>query len=161
METSRPTLSDFHCETVRNNQFETLASLVRQRYEERPSRETIDLERLRFSLGELMRDATIARIWLAFDGRRAIGYAIMTLGCSLRSGGRHAVVDECYLVPDAATLENYDRLLVTIENAADGLRLRHVFIAFGEHDDDVRAAGERRGYDFGERELLTRRLTEG
>jgi hypothetical protein len=160
MDTFRPARSDFHCETARTNQFEILATLVRARYAERPSLEHLDTERLRFSLGELMRDPTIARIWIAFDGRRPIGYAIMTLGCSLRSGGRHAVVDECYLVPDSASPENYERMLATVESAADGLRLRRVFVAVADRDDDVAVAGARRGYVPDERRLLTRRLAE-
>lgn len=38
---------------------------------------------------------------LAEDGVRAVGYAVWTLGYSLEFGGRDALLDELYVVPDA------------------------------------------------------------
>ncbi|WP_165422839.1 GNAT family N-acetyltransferase [Ktedonosporobacter rubrisoli] len=53
---------------------------------------------LRKSLGDLLTDPSLGRVWLIYDGTAAIGYAVVTLGYSLEFHGRNAFLDELFFV---------------------------------------------------------------
>jgi GNAT superfamily N-acetyltransferase len=57
-----------------------------------------DDARLRAALGPLLVDDTHGVVWLVGDGETAdAGYAIVTWGYSLESGGRDVLLDEVYV----------------------------------------------------------------
>lgn len=114
-----------HCEAVRPNQFETLVTLGERHRAETPGFTEVSV---RAALGELLRDPLIARVWFALRGRSVVGYVVMTIGCSLASGGRHAVLDTLYLVPEERSVETVAQVLEVVAGTARGLGLRRLYL---------------------------------
>jgi GNAT superfamily N-acetyltransferase len=63
-----------------------------------------DRNRVGRGLLPLLRDDTHGQLWLVSDGRTGVahGYAVVTWGWSLESGGREALLDEIYTEPQGA-----------------------------------------------------------
>ncbi len=56
-----------------------------------------DDARTRRALHPLLSDDAVGQVWLIGDGRRPAGYAVLTWGYSLESGGRECLLDEIYV----------------------------------------------------------------
>lgn len=58
-----------------------------------------DSERVVAALGPLLRDDSLGRVWVIDDGAGGLsGYAVLTWGWSLESGGREALLDEIFVL---------------------------------------------------------------
>ena len=59
---------------------------------------TFDAARVRRALGPLLHDDSVGQVWLLEDDARVpSGYAVITWGYSLESGGKDCCVDEIYV----------------------------------------------------------------
>jgi ribosomal protein S18 acetylase RimI-like enzyme len=91
-----------------------------------------DLERVLRGLEPLLADDTHGQVWLAEDG----GYAVITWGWSLESGGREALLDEIY-VRDRGRGVGRELLSHAMAAAARGGASR-MFLETEAHNDRVR-----------------------
>jgi GNAT superfamily N-acetyltransferase len=74
---------------------ESLLALVQEYY----AYDQIDFEepRQRKALAGLLEHPALGQIWLLEDGGQPFGYAVLTYGYAMESGGRDALLDELYL----------------------------------------------------------------
>ncbi len=59
-------------------------------------RHPFDSGRVSHALLQLLKDEALGQVWIAEEGTEAVGYAVVTWGYSLESGGREALVDEIF-----------------------------------------------------------------
>ena len=58
-----------------------------------------DTSSLRPSLGTLIFDSSLGKVWLIQADSRPVGYVILTFGYDLEFGGRQATITDLYIVP--------------------------------------------------------------
>jgi diamine N-acetyltransferase len=75
-------------------------------YEELPARR---------ALHEIIRTKRFGRAWLIDLDKELIGYAVLTFGFSVEFYGRHAVLDEVFLLPDHQGKGYFRKILALIE----------------------------------------------
>jgi len=108
-----------------------LIPLIREFYA--VDRHEFDHERVARGLDPLLADDTHGQVWLAGDG----GYAVVTWGWSLESGGREALLDEIY-VRDRG--RGVGRALLTHAMAAAARAgASRMFLETEAHNERVRA----------------------
>lgn len=73
----------------------TLINLVARFYE--ADGHAFDLGAVEAALAPLLVDDTAGLVWIIESGERAAGYAVITWGHSLESGGREALLDEMFV----------------------------------------------------------------
>lgn len=115
-----------------------------------------DAEAARNALGPLLVDDRIGLVWLAAgDARR--GYAIVTWGWSVESGGRDALLDEIYAEPPgrgigAALIE---AILAELEARASVSR---IFLETEERNERARRLYRRLGFEVEPSVWMSREL---
>jgi ribosomal protein S18 acetylase RimI-like enzyme len=100
-------------------------------------RHEFDAARVARGLDPLLADDTHGQVWLASDNAAAAGYAVVTWGWSLESGGREALLDEIY-VRDRGRGLGRELLRHAMAAAADAGASR-MFLETEAHNDRVRA----------------------
>ncbi len=89
------------------------------------------------ALTPLLRDDTLGQVWLIVDGPDGPdGYAILTWGWSLESGGRDALLDEIYVRDRGHGVGS--RALEELVDAARAAGASRVFLETEAHNDAVR-----------------------
>ena len=114
-----------------------------------------DADRASASLGALLVEPALGRVWLVREGGELVGYVAVTFGYSLEFGGRFGLLDEIYVRPEArgrglgaATLDHVAAFAMAQDLAAVRLEAEtHNARALGLYD--------RAGYCRHERDLLT------
>jgi len=120
--------------------------------------EPFEEERAERALRALLADPSYGAVWVFREDGRAVGYLVVTHGYSLEFGGRIAVVDEVYAVPEMRGRGIGARALALAEehcrrNGISALRLE-------VHHENRRALAlyERSGYEAHDRPLMTKWL---
>lgn len=105
-------------------------------------RHPFDADRVRMALQPLLRDDEHGIVWL-IGGEPAEGYAVVTWGYSIESGGRDALLDEIFVarrnrgLGEAAMQEILDDLAVRglgrifLETESQNLRVRRFYKRLG------------------------------
>ncbi len=112
----------------------------------------------RAALARLLADSSLGRVWVAEEARRAIAYAVLTLGYSLEYRGRDAFVDEIYVVPEHRRRGLGRQALHLMVQAceAEGVRALHLEVEHGKAE--AQALYRRMGFQDHARLLMTRFL---
>jgi len=77
---------------------ELLLDLMNQLYEH--DGQTFDRPHARSATVQLIETPSAGRIWLLRSGGTTAGYIVLTFGFSIEFGGRDALVDELFLIPE-------------------------------------------------------------
>lgn len=117
-----------------------LLPLVREFYT--VDRHRYDEAKIRRALGPLLADDTYGVVWLI--GKPASGYAVVTWGYSLESGGRDALLDEIYV--SQRGLGTGTRALRAILADLPRRGLNRMFLETESHNSDVRRFYARLGF---------------
>jgi GNAT superfamily N-acetyltransferase len=75
--------------------YAALTGLIQEFYD--IDRHPFDQSTVDGGLLPLLADDTYGQLWLVEDGSGSMGYAVVTWGFSIESGGREALLDEIYL----------------------------------------------------------------
>jgi len=111
---------------------------------------------VRQALIPLLGDDTFGQVWVTDDGELG-GYAVVTWGYSLESGGRECLVDEIYV--ERRSSGTGARLL---DAALDGARkagARAVFLETEAHNERVRSFYARCGFSVEASVWMSRSLS--
>lgn len=108
-------------------------------------RHDYDDERVRRALGPLLAGDEHGQVWLASPGGGApCGYAVVTWGWSLESGGREALLDEIYVRKRGGGLGG--ELLTHAVRAAAAAGASTMFLETEAHNERVRGFYARHGF---------------
>lgn len=136
-----------------------LLDMLRRFYAE--DRIPLDEARVRRGLAQLMADASLGAVLLAeADGAR-VGYVMLGWCFSIEQGGRHVLIDELYLEPDARGRGLGGALLAS---ACDWARAHGAEVArleVNRHNPRAKALYLRAGFRDDERDILGIALAPG
>jgi GNAT superfamily N-acetyltransferase len=110
------------------------------------------------ALAPLLEHDTYGHVWVLDDGAALVGYAVLTWGWSLESGGRDALIDEIYV--DQRSHGHGAVLLAAVVDAAVQAGARVMFLETERHNSDARAFYLRHGFDVEDSIWMVRDLTE-
>jgi len=111
---------------------------------------------VRAALIPLLNDDTFGQVWVTDDGALG-GYAVVTWGYSLESGGRECLVDEIYV--ERRSNGTGARLLeAALEGAKQG-GARAVFLETEAHNERVRSFYVRSGFEIEDSVWMSRSLS--
>ena len=121
-----------------------LVELVREFYE--TDGHDFDASRVRAGLVPLLAEDTVGQVWLVTDSSpvELVGYAVVTWGWSLESGGKDALVDELFLRVRGAGLG--EKLLRHAIAAAREAGARRMYLETEAPNERARAFYARLGF---------------
>jgi GNAT superfamily N-acetyltransferase len=119
-------------------------------YEELPARR---------ALQEIIRSEHFGRAWLVDLDKELIGYAVLTFGFSVEFHGRHAVLDEIFLLPDHRGKGHFKEILALIEACCRQLRIRGLSLLVETKNEPAQRAYQKNGFKPYDRIVMTKRLT--
>lgn len=134
-----------------------LMTLVRECAE--VDRHAFDRDRVLAALGPLLADDTVGQVWLVDDPERPAepgGYAVVTWGWSLRSGGRECLLDELYVRARGNNLAT--KVLAEVVEQATVGGAGVVFVETEAHDRHAREFYGQRGFDLEDALWMSLRL---
>lgn len=105
----------------------------------------VDDEVARAAIEPLLRDRSHGMVLVAGEGHELLGYAVLTWGWGLESGGREGLLDEVYLVPEIRGRGVGGRLVERVLDAARGAHCRTLFLETEKANDDARRLYARHG----------------
>lgn len=110
----------------------------------RVDRHPFDAEVVRRALGPLLENDDLGVVWLIGEGEDPAGYAVVTWGYSLESGGRDALLDEVFVLDRGRGLGG----AAVTEILADCRRrgMARVFLETEAHNEAVRRFYARHGF---------------
>ncbi|MFG2045318.1 GNAT family N-acetyltransferase [Dactylosporangium sp. NPDC048998] len=108
-------------------------------------RHDFDAERVTRALRPLLAGDEHGQVWLAGGGGPPIGYAVVTWGWSLESGGREALLDEIYVRERGRGLGG--ELLRRAVSAAAEAGASTMFLETEAHNERVRTFYARHGFE--------------
>lgn len=118
--------------------------------------EPFEEERAERALRALLADPSYGAVWVFREDGLAVGYLVVTRGYSLEFGGRIAVVDEVYAVPEMRGRGIGARALALAEEHCrrDGIEALRLEV----HQENRRALAlyERNGFEAHDRYLMTK-----
>jgi GNAT superfamily N-acetyltransferase len=130
----------FHIQRATPTDLESLLALIREFYE--IDHHEFDLRSLQDSLPALLDSDDYGVVWKAVAPVQ--GYAVVTWGYSLESGGREALIDEIYLRQRGTGLGT--RLLLHILDDCRHRGIMRVFLETESHNARVRGFYGRAGF---------------
>jgi ribosomal protein S18 acetylase RimI-like enzyme len=112
---------------------------------------------LEASLGRLLDDPVLGRVWLVERDGAPIGYALTTFSYDLEFGGREAWLTELWIDDHARATGGGSAVLdlLSVELKALGIAAVHLQV---RPDNPARRLYERRGFVASPRIVMTRRL---
>ena len=119
-------------------------------YEELPARR---------ALQEIIRTDHFGRAWLIDLDKELIGYAVLTFGFSVEFHGRHAVLDEIFLLPDHQGKGHFKEILTLIEACCRQLGIRGLSLVVETKNAPAQRAYQKNGFKPYDRIVMTKRLT--
>jgi GNAT superfamily N-acetyltransferase len=120
-----------------------LLPLIREFYE--VDRHPFERERVLAGLRPLLADDRHGQVWLIREpGAEVGGYAVVTWGWSLESGGREALLDEIYVRTPGTGLGG--TALEAIVKAAADAGASAIFLETEAHNDRARSFYQRGGF---------------
>jgi len=140
-----------------DDDLDTLNGLVRAyylhdglAYEEMPARR---------ALQEIIRTEHFGHAWLIDLDKELIGYAVLTCGFSVEFHGRHAVLDEIFLLPDHQGQGHFKEILALIEAGCRQLGIRGLSLLVETKNAPAQRAYQKNGFKPYDRIVMTKRLT--
>ena len=140
-----------------DDDLDTLNGLVRAyylhdglAYEEMPARR---------ALQEIIRTEHFGHAWLIDLDKELIGYAVLTFGFSVEFHGRHAVLDEIFLLPDHQGKGHFKEILTLIEACCRQLGIRGLSLVVETKNAPAQRAYQKNGFKPYDRIVMTKRLT--
>lgn len=109
-------------------------------------------------LRELLADAALGRVWLAYVGDAVSGYAMGTWGFSTEQEGRFLLLDELFVLPAFRGTGIGRAALAFVEQAARAEGGRAVRIEVAEGNEGARRLYREAGYADPRRLFLAKRL---
>lgn len=134
---------------------ETLLALAREFHTEDGHRLN---EGGRRALAAILAGEPMARAWLFEIDRRAVGYAVVTLGFSVEHGGRDGFLDDLYLTPEARGRGLGGQAMEFLEEEALKLGIGVLHLEVGRDNARARALYQGRGFRENGRLLMSKRL---
>ena len=120
-------------------------------------RHDFDDERVRGALDPLLQDDTHGIVLVAASDRVLVGYAVVTWGYSIESGGPESLLDEIYVADPGRGIGS---LLVTAcLDAARARGARTMFLETEAHNEDARRLYARLGFAVEDSVWMGRALT--
>ena len=117
-------------------------------------------EKARAALEPFLADPALGRAWLLRDGDAAVGYFVLTLGWSLEYGGRHAFVDELFVLPSHRGRGLGRRALEVLDEACGELGVHALHLEVEKDNFPAAELYRKRGFEDHDRRLMTRRFIE-
>lgn len=108
------------------------------------------------AVARLVGEPELGRIWVAGEGDRLVGYAVLTLGFSLEYMGVDGFLDDLYVVPGCRGRGVGTRLLEALTRACPDLEVRALHLEVGRHKTAARDLYSRLGFEDHDRLLMTR-----
>ena len=118
-------------------------------YEELPARR---------ALQEIIRTKRFGRAWLIDLDKELIGYAVLTFGFSVEFHGRHAVLDEVFLLPDHQGKGHFREILALIEACCREQGIRALSLLVETKNTQAQRAYQKNGFKPYDRIVMTKRL---
>lgn len=106
----------------------------------------------------LLQAPTLGQIWLLEDQGQAAGYAVVTYGYAIESGGREALLDELYLRQAYRGQQLGSRLLAFIEAHCRQVGATTLVLVVEPHNQMAQGLYRRRGYLPSDRVVFTKTL---
>jgi GNAT superfamily N-acetyltransferase len=135
----------------------TLVTFMRGLYEfdhlpfdEQATREALE----KFLSGEMP-----SRVWLIESNGEAIGYIVLTYGCSLEYGGKDAFLDEIYITENHRGQGAGRRALEFVEQVCRSERVEALHLAVEHENRRAQAIYLQFGFRRHERYLMTKRIS--
>ena len=129
-----------------------LLDMLRRFYAE--DRIPLDEPRVRRGLGQLMADPSLGSALFVDAGGTCVGYLVLGWCFSIEQGGRHVLLDELYLVPDARGRGLGNALLAAACDWARGQGAEVVRLEVNRHNPRAKALYLRHGFREDDRDLL-------
>jgi len=130
-----------------------LLDMLRRFYAE--DRIPLDEPRVRRGLEQLMADPTLGAALFAEAGGACVGYLVLGWCFSIEQGGRHVLLDELYLVPDARGRGLGRTLLAAACDWARGQGAEVVRLEVNRHNPRAKALYLRHGFRDDDRDILS------
>lgn len=121
--------------------------------------EPFDGERAGRALQALLADPSQGAVWIFREDGRAAGYLVITHGYSLEFGGRIAVVDEVYSVPEVRGQGLGVRALALAEEHCRRHQIGALRLEVHHENHRALALYERNGFETHDRHLMTKWLS--
>jgi GNAT superfamily N-acetyltransferase len=137
-----------------------LVTLVREFYE--IDHHSFDPDHVVAALGPLLADDTVGQVWLVDDPEHPDepgGYAVITWGWSLESGGRECLLDELYVRARGQGLGT--RVLIELLERAEAAGARAVFLETEAHNHHAREFYGKAGFALEDSVWMSVRLGAG
>ena len=103
-----------------------------------------DQGRVTAALGPLLLDDRYGQVWVVGEGPSAVGYAVITWGWSLESGGLECLLDEIHVAARGRGLGS--RLLRAVIDAARAAGARVMFLETEAANDRARRFYQQHGF---------------
>jgi ribosomal protein S18 acetylase RimI-like enzyme len=132
-----------------------LEAMVRAYYAEDGHR--FDEQRQLPALRAMVEGDPMVRGWRVVLAGRTVGYAVLTLGFSLESGGRDGIIDELYLIPEVRNRGVGREVMALIEAEARALGVRCLLLEV-QHANPAVGFYRRAGYVDHRRHLMSKFL---
>jgi len=116
-----------------------------------------DADRVECALRSLLESDTYGVVWLVVDDERPTGYAVVTWGYAIESGGRDALLDEIYVRDRRRGLGS--GLLDALLEDCRGRGLSQIFLETESHNERVRGFYARHGFVVDPSVWMSRPLT--
>jgi GNAT superfamily N-acetyltransferase len=119
-----------------------------------------DAERVRGGLEGLLERPWFGTTLVLAEGDHLLGYAVVTLGWSLESGGLDALLDEVYLDPSRRGRGTGSALIERAVEQARALGARRIYLEVEAANSPARRLYERLGWQPEDSQMLLRWLTQ-
>jgi ribosomal protein S18 acetylase RimI-like enzyme len=110
----------------------------------------------RTTLGGIVRERNLGRVWMIDEGPEPIGYMILTLGYSLEYRGRDAFVDELFVRADRRRRGIGRKAMAVMEQACRDLEVRALHLEVERQNSAAQALYRKFGFTDHDRYLMTK-----
>jgi ribosomal protein S18 acetylase RimI-like enzyme len=115
-------------------------------------------EHLLEGLSPIVADEQIGDVLVADQSAELIGYLVMTWGWGIESGGREALIDEMYVVPEQRHAGVGTLLMTSALTRAQERETKVVFLETEQDNPESRALYDRLGFEIESSIWMSRKL---
>ena len=151
-------VSTIRFEAARREHADVVLSMMRGLEDADPVPAGFDEKRRRRIFGEFVSDESLGRAWIIWDGDKAVGYVVLTLGFSFEYGGRDAFIDELYVDEKHRGRGIGRQMMDFVAEQAREMGVNAVHLEATHNNEPAIELYRRAGYFVHERFLMTKRL---
>jgi GNAT superfamily N-acetyltransferase len=148
-----PTL---HIRRARPADAATLLKLIRAYY--RFDRITFRMRPIAQALARMLNDRRLGRVWIFFDGAKAIGYAVLAYNFDLEFGGLQGLVTDLFVHQDYRGRGLGKRALDLVDDYCRTAGINTVELQVVEHNQSAHAFYRTIGFTQLDRVVMTRKV---